>query len=291
MNPSVAWMDGCLVDFRKAALPVEDRAVQFGESLYEVVAVTAGKPRLLERHAERMAKGAEILELPGGVPMVEEWGAIADALLVRDSIGEGLLYAQITGGVAARQHLPTVASPPHFFAYVRGFRFPRHAEVTAGIRAITMPDPRWQRSDLKTTMLLPAVLARRQAQRQGAKEAIMLAQDGVVREGAATNVFLVEGKKVVTPEQTHHLLPGLTRDTLGPLVTEAGLEMASEPVDVARLLAADEVFVTSTTILVMPVTAIDGQSIGVAKREEWRPIWRRATVGGWSWSSGGAQPL
>lgn len=260
--PTVAWMDGTLVPFREARVPVEDRGLQFGESLYEVVAVTAGSTRKLEVHALRMRRGAEELGLADGVPDVEELERIFAALHERDPLEEGLLYAQLSGGVAPRSHVPRERPRPSFWAYLRPFRFPRAEDVARGLRAITLPDPRWSRCDLKTPMLLPAVMAKREAHRRGAGEAIFFGPDGEVREGGSSNVFLVEGRTLVAPTLTCHLLPGTTGPLIQRLAGDAGLDVRSDRVTLDRLRAADEFLVASTTLLVMPVTHVDEAPVG-----------------------------
>ncbi len=261
-DPSVAYLDGRLVPWEDARVPIEDRGFQFGESLYEVVPVTAGRARFLEPHVERMRAGAAELGLEEGVPDLATWSRLAAELVAADGVEEGLLYAQVTGGVAPRCHWPEHRPRPTFLAYVRRWRFPRAADVARGIRAITVPDPRWGRCDLKTTQLLGSVLALRAAAAAGAREAIFVGEDGAVREGAVSNVFLVEENRLVTPEQTHHLLPGVTRPVIAQLAREAGIEVISRRVAAAELTTASEVFVTSSAELVMPIVALDGLRVG-----------------------------
>lgn len=260
--PSVAWMDGRLVPFAEARVPVEDRGLQFGESLYEVVAITAGRARMLDVHALRMRRGAEELGIEDGVPATDRWEAILSALYERDPVGEGLLYAQVTGGAAPRRHLPAERPSPSFWCFLRPFRFPRAEDVARGLRAITLLDPRWGRCDLKTPMLLPAVLSKREAARRGAGEVIFVGPHDDVREGGSSNVLLVEGRTLVSPTQTRHLLPGTTGPRIQRLAADAGLEVRSETVTLERLGAADELLVASTTFLVMPVTHVDERPIG-----------------------------
>ena len=175
---------------------------------------------------------------------------------------EGLLYAQLTGGSAPRQHLPRHRPRPRFFAYLLPFRFPRADATARGMALQSFTDPRWSRCDLKTTMLLPGVLAKRDAAARGAEEALFVGPDGSVREGASTNVFLVEDDRLMTPVQSRHLLPGITRPLVAQLAAEMGRTVAHETVPLSRLLKAAEVFVTSTTLLVMPVVRIDDRPIG-----------------------------
>ena len=261
-DPRTAWLEGRLVPWAEARLPLEDRAVQFSESLYEVVAVTAGRPRGVAEHTARMKRAASVLGLGDGVPGARAWERIVAELIRSEQVEEGLLYAQVTGGSAPRRFLPARAPRARFFAYLRRHRFPRREETARGIRAISLPDPRWDRSDLKTTMLLPAVLAKREAARRGAAEAILLGPAERVREGASSTVFIVEGRRILSPEPTPHTLPGTTAPLVARLAREAGLEAADSTITLPRLLAANEVFVTATSLLVMPLAEVDGKAIG-----------------------------
>ena len=248
--------------FAEASVPIDDRGLQFGESLYEVVPVTAGVTRLLPEHVARLERGAAALGLEAGVPALAEWRAIIAELMRRDAVRDALLYAQVTGGAAPREHVPTADVRKTFFAYLMPYVFPGEADVARGVRAISLPDIRWGRRDLKTTMLLPAVLAKREARRRGASEAIFVGPNDEVYEGASSNVFIVEGRTLLTPEQTTNLLPGTMRSLVVEIAKEAGLEARGEPFTLDRLRGADEVLVTSTSQLVMPVVALDEANIG-----------------------------
>jgi D-alanine transaminase len=261
-RPTHAWFHGRLVPFDEARIPLDDRGLQFGESLYEVVAITAGKPRLLAEHVARMSVAAAELGLAPGVPSLAEWESLTALLTGTEGAGESLLYAQVTGGATPRHFVPREPPAPTFFAYVTPFRFPRAEHVSRGVRAKTVADKRWLRRDLKTTMLLPAVLAKREAARHGAEEAFLLGQDDELNEGGSSNVYVVEGKSLVTPAQSNRLLPGTTRRLVGSVADDAGLDVQQGRIDRERLLAADEVFITSTSQLVMPVIAIDGHPVG-----------------------------
>jgi D-alanine transaminase len=264
MRPNFAWIDGRVVPFASATVPIDDRGLQFGESLYEVVPVTGGKVRLLAEHVARMTRAAPEIECQGGVPALAEWERMFAELAACESVAEGLLYAQVTGGAAPREHVAEPAPPPVFFAYVMAFRFPRDADVQKGVSAITLPDIRWARRDLKTTMLLPAVLAKREARRRGAQEALFVEGD-IVHEGASSNVFAVEGNVLVTPAQSTRLLPGTMRPLVVDVAKEAGLSVESTELSLSRLLRGREAFVTSSSQLVMPVVAIDGHAVGTGR--------------------------
>jgi D-alanine transaminase len=260
--PSVAWLNGELVPFAEAKVPLEDRGLELGESLYEVASLTNGRVRLVAEHAARMRAAAEEIGIARGVPDDARFEAIARELVAREGLDEGILYAQVTGGTAPRAHVPDADPTPTFFAYLRPHRFPRADDVARGIAAITMRDPRWERCDMKTTMLLPAVLARRAAKARGASEVLFHDDTGEVREGAASALLLVEGTRLLAPRPTHHNLPSTTGPLVRALAREAGLDIARDRVDLDRLRRADEVAVASATFLVMPVTRLDGAAVG-----------------------------
>jgi D-alanine transaminase len=265
VRPGVAWIDGRVVPFESATVPIDDRGLQFAESLYEVVPITGGQVRLLPEHVARMERAAPEMGCEAGVPDLPEWESIVAELLRREPVVEGLLYAQVTGGAAPREHVPESVPTPTFFAYVTPFRFPRDAEVERGISAVTMPDIRWLRRDLKTTMLLPAVLAKREARRRGAQEALYVGPSDAVHEGASSNVFAVEGTVLVTPSQSTRLLPGTMRPLVSEVAKDAGLQVENTELTLPRLSAASEVFVTSSSQLVMPVVKLDGRAVGAGK--------------------------
>jgi D-alanine transaminase len=262
MAPTVAWLNGRLVPWGEAKVPIEDRGLQFAESLYEVLMVTAGRVRLLAEHEARMRHGAKALGIGRGVPDLRGWERVTGEILSAERLDEGLLYAQVTGGAGPRLHAPATAYEPTFFAYVRPHRFPRAADAARGVTAISLADQRWGHCDLKTTMLVPAILARREATRAGADEALLLGEDGSVREGSTSNVFIVEGGALTTPPQDAHLLPGTTSSAVATVATEAGLPIGRTTIPLTRLLRADEVFLTSTSRLVLPVVTVDGMPIG-----------------------------
>jgi len=261
-NPGWAWCDGRLVAFADARVPIEDRGFQFGESLYEVIAVVGGEPFRLPDHVDRMVAGARELGLESGVPELSKWKAIVAQLYRREPHRTAVLYAQLTGGPAPRRHLPPERPKPFFVAYLRQYSFPMPSETARGVAAVTYPDTRWQRRDLKTTMLLPAVLARKAAFSQGAEEAILVGQDGFLNEGASSTVFAVQERVVATPPPTQRLLPGVSTKAVQSICDDLGIPLAFRPLTMSDLHKAGELFVASTTILLMPVVRLDGSPVG-----------------------------
>lgn len=260
--PRFAVKDGVLAPFDDVGVSLADRGLLFGESLYEVVPITGGRARLLAPHVDRMRAAAESLHLREGVPPLDAWERTTAELVAAEAFDEGILYAQVTGGTAVRSHAPAERPRPTFFAFLQSLRFPRQAEVERGIRARFEPDSRWARCDLKTTMLLPAVLAKYRARDAGAAETIFLSPDDQLREGASSTIFIIEGERAIGVVPSVQLLPGVTGKVLGPLFAEAGLELEHDAIGRRRVLAADEVLACSTTLGVMPVLSIDGAPIG-----------------------------
>lgn len=263
--PRFALKDGKVAPFDSVGVSLADRGLLFGESLYEVVPIIGGRARLLSLHVERMRNAAGALRLEDGVPALDAWERVVGELVAAEALDEGILYAQVTGGTAPRAHAPDTRPRPTFFAFVQPLRFPRHADVERGLRARFETDSRWARCDLKTTMLLPAVLAKYRAREASADETIFLSPTGHLREGASTTIFVVEGHSVKSAPPSPEVLPGVTASVLGPLFADQGLTLELAPVHRERILAADEVLACSTSLGVMPILAIDGAPIGNGK--------------------------
>jgi D-alanine transaminase len=261
-SPAWAWFDGRIVPFSTAVVPLEDRGLQFGESVYEVVAVVDGRPFRLADHVERMLGSARELALAAGVPPLAQWESLVDQLHTREPQPTAVLYAQLTGGAAPREFVPEHAPVPLFFAYLRAHDFPDPPSTTRGISAVTAPETRWRRRDIKTTMLLPAVLARRAAASQGAGEVLFVGQDGFVNEGAASTMFIVRGRTVATPPPTDRLLPGVSSLVVREICEELRIPFETRALTLSDLATADEVFLASTVVLVMPVVRVDGRPVG-----------------------------
>ncbi len=261
--PKLAWQAGTIVPFADARVSVADRGLLFGESVYEVLPVTAGRVRWQAPHFARMREGAAAigLEAPAWLDADAHWPA---ALVGAEGIDEGLLYLQLTGGAAPRAHL--ARATPELFAFAMPHAFPDAARRARGLLARCVPELRWHRRDLKTTMLLPSILGKRAALADGADEVLWLGADDHVLEGGSSNVAIVERGVVVTPPAGPERLPGITLAQLEQVAVRLGLTVRHEAIPRARLLAADEVFVLATSLLVMPVLRVDGTAIadGVA---------------------------
>ena len=259
----IAYVNGRYLPQTEAAVNIEDRGYQFADGIYEVVHLYAGRLIDAERHLARLDRSlAEISLTPpmGRAALLHVLQEVAR----RNRVREGILYMQVTRGVAPRDHaFPPGDVPPSLVVTVRRTRpFPADAAKWAG-RAITHPDLRWARCDIKSTALLANVLAKQAARSQGAYEAILVRTDGMVTEGSSTSVWIVDAEGVLRTRQLDQaILPGCTRGTLLALIQEAGIDCREAPISLTELRAAREIFVTSASSFVKPMVALDGAPVG-----------------------------
>ena len=259
--PAWAWQHGAVIPFAEAGVSLADRGLLFGESLYEVLPICGGQPRFIDEHHERMQAAATQLGLQAGAPSRDAWAEIGGQLAAKEGVDEGILYAQLTGGVAPRSHLPPANREPGFFAFVAPLPLPRAADVERGVTLASHADTRWARCDLKTTMLLPSVLAKLDAERRGADEVVLFGPNDALREGGSSTVGIIDGDALILVEPSPHILPGVTQRVLARLAPTVDLQVREEPIDRTRLFATDEVFIASTTRTVLPATSLDDRPL------------------------------
>lgn len=218
-----------------------------------------GQPFKMDSHLRRLERSAAGIEIEA--PPSAEVRALMDEVVRRNNLSDAAVYLQVTRGEGARyQGIPS-GLKPNVIAIARPTRSERPAP---GLAAITTSDDRWGRCHLKTTMLLPAMLARQRARRAGAEEAIFI-RDGFVTEATAANVFAVIGGTAVTPPLSNYLLPGCTREALLELYVRDGVGYREAPIDAQQLAGADEIFLTSTNGELRPITELDGKPVGTGK--------------------------
>jgi len=258
----IAYVNGRYAPQRDAAVNVEDRGYQFADGVYEVVYLRQGGFVDMDRHLGRLERSLDQVRIR--MPMRRAaLVAVLDEVARRNRVRDGLLYIQVTRGVARRDHaFPAQPPVPALVVTIRGVP-PYPASVDGwSTEAITWPDERWARCDIKSTGLLPNVLARQAAREAGASEAILI-RDGMVTEGAATSIWIVDGQGLV---RTRHLdcgiLPGCTRDALLAVMAGAGLAFEQRAFSEAELRAAPEVFLTSATSFVKAIVAVNGRPVG-----------------------------
>jgi D-alanine transaminase len=259
----IAYVNGSYLPQREAAVNVEDRGYQFADGIYEVVHLYRGRFVDAGLHLDRLERS--LREVRIAMPMSRP--ALVHVLhevARRNRVSEGLLYMQITRGVARRDHaFPAADTPPAVVVTIRRIPpYPRDVDAWT-TTAITQPDLRWARCDIKSTALLPNVLARQAAREQGAAEAILVDGEGMVTEGAATSFWIVGDDGVLrTRPLSHAILPGCTRAALKALLNEDGIEFEERAFSQAEMETAQEAFITSATSFVKPIVAIDGRKVG-----------------------------
>jgi len=260
----IAYVNGLYVPHADAFVHVEDRGYQFADGVYEVCEVRGGYMVDERRHMERLARSLDAIHIAMPMPLAA-LGVVLRETIRRNRVRYGFVYLQITRGVARRDHyFPDPEVPPSIVVTARAVD-PSKGEATAGqgIAIITVPDNRWERVDIKTTGLLPNVLAKEAAKQAGAREAWFVDAAGHVTEGGSTNAWIVTGEgRLVTRPAESGILRGITRTVMLEVAEQLQLRVEERPFTVAEALAAREAFVTSATNFATPVVRIDGHSIG-----------------------------
>ncbi len=260
--PQLAYVDGRIVPLSHASVSVEDRGLQFADSLYEVCSIFNGQLLDWPLHIARLRRGLAALFID--FPMSDAaLGLVARRLIAANGHHEAILYIQVTRGHAKRDHPFPKAARATLIMTVRRFDFAqRRGQQQTGISVITLPDLRWRRVDLKTTGLLPNVLAKQDARAEGAFEAWFVSEAGIVHEGSSTNAWIVKNGTIITHPLSEHILPGIARHSLIALARADGLTVEERPFSLAEALEADEALLTSTTAPLLPVVRIDGHPVG-----------------------------
>ncbi len=260
----IAYVNGRYVRHAEAGVSIDDRAFLFADGIYEVIEVFGGRLIDEDGHLERLARSARELRLDLPVAMTA-LRRILRELVARNRVAFGHVYLQVTRGAARRDHVfPKPGTPATLVAFAhRGDLAAAEAKARAGIRVVSLPDIRWKRPDIKSTSLLPNVLAKQQARDAGAYEAWLVDEKGFVTEGASSNAWIVDGEgAVVTHPADSAILSGITRATLFRIAAAEGLKIVERPFTLAEAFIAREAFISGATTIVMPVVAIDGRKIG-----------------------------
>jgi D-alanine transaminase len=270
MSEPTVYLDGLYLPQGEARVPVLDRGFIFGDGVYEVLPVYAGEPFRLAPHLERLERSLRLTAManPHGR---EGWERVIREVVRRNGGGDQSVYLQVTRGVARRDHAFPDDTPPTVLVMSSPLTPPSAEALARGSEVISRSDPRWVHCDIKTTSLLPNVLLRQEALEAGADE-VILVRDGVVTEAATANLFVVREGRLLTPQQGPHLLPGITRDLVLELAAAEGVPAGEAALDRRDLAAAEEIWLTSSTREIRPVTRLDGRPVGAG---EAGPIWRR----------------
>ncbi len=259
---STVYLNGGFLPKAEARISPDDRGFLLGDGVYEVTPFYEGVPFGLEAHLARLRRGLEWMRIGLDVAPLAE---TSRSLVARNGLQgapRSLVYLQITRGAAPRTHyFPEGDVAPTVYAYAKEWSRPPEEVWSRGFSAITVPDRRWSRVDIKTICLLPNAVAFQEARDAGADDAILV-RDGVALEGAHQNFWAVFGDTVVTHPNTNQILPGITRGIVLELAREAGIPVQERPIQVEELARADELFFTGTTGEVRPCVEVDGRAVG-----------------------------
>jgi len=254
------YLNGRFMPIEEAMVPVLDRGFIFGDGVYEVMPVYSRHPFRLVEHLRRLQNSLDAIGLKN--PHSDaEWSKLIVALIAHNAGEDQYIYLHITRGVAKRDHAFPKVVTPTVFMMSSPLPVPPPELKASGVTAITTQDNRWLRCDIKSISLLPNVLLRQQAVDAGTMEALLL-RDGFLIEGAASNIFVVRQNVLLAPPKNHLMLPGITYDLVLELAAANGIDTLVGPVAEATVRAADEIWLTSSTREVLPITLVDGQPVG-----------------------------
>ncbi len=274
----IAYVNGRYVPLAKAAVSIDDRAFTFGDGVYEVCEVSGGALIEEARHLARLGRSLSALGIAWPI------GETALRFVMRETVRrnrvrDGLLYLQISRGVARRDHgFPPEGTRPGLVVVARPLDpTVGAATAAAGVAVITLPEQRWARPDIKTLQLLPNVLAKQSAREAGAFEAWFVDRAGFVTEGASTNAWIVTvDGALVTRQADQSILHGVTRAALIDIARRLGLRLEERPFTPDEAQTAKEAFVSSATTIAMPIVSIDGRAIGDGRPGAVVPALRQA---------------
>lgn len=260
MQNETVYLNGQYLPLGEAKVPVMDRGFLFGDGVYEVIPAYAGKLFRLDNHLERLNNSLRSIRLQNPHDNAQ-WRNILTPLL-KEGLDQSV-YLQVTRGASAkRDHAFPQGVPPTVFAMVSGIT--PYADPDNGLKALTMEDSRWKLCDTKAITLLANVLLRQVAVENGCAEAILF-KDGNLTEGAASNVFAVINGVLMTPPKSPAILPGITRDVILELAVKNNIPCSEQVISKAEIKHASEIWITSSTREIIPITELDGEMIGNGK--------------------------
>jgi D-alanine transaminase len=268
----IVYINGEYLPQSQATVSVLDRGFLFGDGVYEVIPVFAGKPLRLTEHLDRLQRSMNRVSLKNPLTQ-QEWEEIFQTLLESNPGGDRSIYLQVTRGAAPIRDLSFSADiEPTVFVMVNDIKPVDYAKLEKGIEAIAVDDFRWKACDIKSVSLIANVMIRLSANEQNVMDAIMV-RDGLVTEGTASNIFLVHGGSISTPPKSDCLLPGITRDLVIDLALANGLTVEERDIKQGELETADEIWLTSSTREIAPVVKLDNRVVGDGVAGEyWKKI-------------------
>lgn len=267
---ATVFLNGEYLPAEQARVSVLDRGFLLGDGVYEVIPVYQGLPFRLTPHLERLQRSLDGVRMANPYTL-DEWADIIGRLVQDNGGGDQSIYLQVTRGVAPRDHVFPEGIEPTAFVMSNPLKPVPESFKVDGIKAITVDDIRWAQCDIKAITLLPNSLLRQKAQDVGAQESLLI-RNGYMTEGSASNSYAVINGVVYTAPKDEKVLPGITRDLVLELAQSAGIAYREEAVSLSQLQQADEIWISSSTRELLPVTMLDDQPVGSGKPG---PVWQQ----------------
>ena len=261
--PNLVYFNSKYIPFKDAKIPIEDRGFQFSDSVYEVVKIINKKILDFDFHMRRLKYSTSELNFNFKINS-EFLKKIINNLIIKNKVSNGIIYLQITRGVQSREHAYKKNLKPNVIIYTAKKKFNLPNKNYRGFKAITYPDIRWGRPDIKTTSLLANIIAATEAKKKGAYETILF-KGKKITEAAHSNVWIVKGNKIITHPANKEILKGVTRTVLIKIIHSLGLKLTEKEFSLKELYKSDEVFITSSGSLVTPIIQIDSIKINNKK--------------------------
>ena len=260
----LTYFNGEMVESGAKVVSLDDRGYCFGDGVYEVVRVYNGRAFAFSYHQDRLYRSMRVMDIPVRMPP-DELQELHEIMIEQSEITDGYIYLQITRGVTPRHHaFERSKLEPQMYMFIKPITTDLGA-LQEGVKAITLPDERWARVDIKTLNLIPNILAQTKAEKKGAYTAILV-RDGIVTEGATSNVFVMKDGVCYTHPANHHILKGITRQLVVTRVAPtAGITIIEREFDEAFLKDADEIFFTDTIGGIIPITTLNREPVGDGK--------------------------
>jgi len=260
-KPRIVYVNGRFCPIEEASISIMDRGFLFADGIYEVTAVLDGRFVDNAPHLARLDRCLGEIGIPNP-HTVAEWTALQTRLVAENGLKEGLVYIEVTRGVAEREFSYEAGLAPTVVMFTQPKNVSANPQAVTGAKAISVPDLRWARRDIKSVALLAQVLAKQAAKEAGVQEAWMV-QDGLVTEGGSSTVYIItEEGEIITRPLSNDILPGVTRMAVLKLAAENGLTLVERAFSLDEAFAAREAFMTSASAFVMPVVELDGRMIG-----------------------------
>ena len=265
INVQIVYLNGHYLPMLESQISTQDRGFLFGDGVYEVIPVYNRKLFAFPEHLQRLKNSLQAVSIQN--PLTDaEWLEILNTLIARHPWTDQYIYLQVTRGIQMqRDHMPAECLTPTLYAYTNPLKAVSDSILENGITAITLEDIRWLNCDIKAITLLPNIMMKLAAKARNADDAILVSKEGFITEGTASNCFIVKDGTLITPPNSHSILPGVTRLVIERIAKAHGITMLEQAISLSELENADEVWLSSSTKEALPITRLNDLAVGTGK--------------------------